>query len=500
MRAQRIIALPRLTLAPFSKAHVGSQAPGNRWIQLLLGLICMLVISSPQYVWALFTQPLTAGLGATLPKLQITFSILIVVQTFLSPWQGVLVDRFGPRVLLSIGVLITGLSWMLAARSSSLTVLYLTYGLLGGIGTGIVYVGVIGHMVQWFPDKRGLATGLVAAGYGIGALLTTFPIAAVLRESTYQDALTRFGLLFAIVGLVAAQGLRRPDTAWQRAAAAAQRARAVGGAAAGPPFDFTPAEMLGTRIFWLMFAMMTMMSTTGLMVISQMGAFTRDFGMASVLVFGLPLLPLALSLDRITNGATRPLFGWISDRFGRENTMLVAFALEGTAMTLWLLTRANPVLFVLLSGVVFFGWGEIFSLFPSTLTDTFGTKHATANYGCLYIAQGVGSVLGGPMAALLHESTGSWFPVFAVIITMDFTTAVLAIAVLKPMRRQWLEKTHRDRLDVSAAEGDADRASHKLLASSALRLAPSSAAEVGQSKAATALPAAGKTSALWRRR
>ena len=410
-------------------------SPNTRWIQLLLGLVCMIVISSPQYVWALFTQPLTTGLGASLPELQITFSILIVVQTFLSPWQGVLVDRFGPRLLLSIGVLVTGLSWILAAQAASLTTLYLTYGLLGGVGTGIVYVGVIGHMVQWFPDKRGLATGLVAAGYGVGALLTTFPIATVLRESTYEDALTRFGLIFGIVGLVAAQGLRRPDAAWQMAWN--QRARAATRVST-TPIDLSPIQMLGTRIFWLMFVMMTMMSTTGLMVTSQMGAFTRDFGMASVLVWGLPLLPLALSLDRITNGATRPFFGWVSDRYGRENTMLIAFALEGTAMTLWLLSREHAVLFVLLSGLVFFGWGEIFSLFPSTLTDTFGTRHATANYGCLYMAQGIGSVLGGPVAALLHDSTGSWIPVFAVIIAMDFTTAALAIGVLKPMRQRWL--------------------------------------------------------------
>ena len=414
---------------------MNSASPNTRWIQLLLGLVCMIVISSPQYVWALFTQPLTTGLGASLPELQITFSILIVVQTFLSPWQGLLVDRFGPRLLLSIGVLVTGLSWILAAQASSLTMLYLTYGLLGGIGTGIVYVGVIGHMVQWFPDKRGLATGLVAAGYGVGALLTTFPIATVLRESTYEDALARFGLIFGIVGLVAAQGLRRPDAAWQ--IAWNQRARA-GGSVSTTSIDLSPIQMLGTRIFWLMFVMMTMMSTTGLMVTSQMGAFTRDFGMANVLVWGLPLLPLALSLDRVTNGATRPFFGWVSDRYGRENTMLIAFALEGTAMTLWLLSREHALLFVLLSGLVFFGWSEIFSLFPSTLTDTFGTTHATANYGCLYMAQGVGSVLGGPVAALLHDSTGSWIPVFAVIIAMDFTTAALAIGVLKPMRQRWL--------------------------------------------------------------
>ena len=401
----------------------------QRWVQLLLGLVCMIVIASPQYVWALFTKPMTDAFGSSLPQLQITFSILIVVQTFLSPFQGVLVDRFGPRALLSIGTVIAGLSWVLAAQASNVFALYLTYGLLGGIGTGIVYVGVIGHMVQWFPDKRGFATGLVAAGYGMGALLTTFPIASVLRESSYQDALVRFGALFAVIGLAASQGLRRPVGLAQGLAQ---------GSAQGATIDVPPHVMLGTPVFWLMFAMMTMMSTTGLMVTSQMGAFTRDFGMADVLLFGLPLLPLALSLDRITNGATRPFFGWVSDRIGRENTMLIAFGLEGTAMTLWLLTRDNPILFVLLSGLVFFGWGEIFSLFPSTLTDTFGTRHATANYGCLYMAQGIGSVLGGPVAALLHDSTGSWIPVFAVIIAMDFTTAALAIGVLKPMRQRWL--------------------------------------------------------------
>jgi MFS family permease len=197
--------------------------------------------------------------------------------------------------------------------------------------------------------------------------------------------------------------------------------------------------MLRTPIFWLMFIMMAMMSTSGLMVISQMGAFTRDFGVADLLVMGLPVLPLALSIDRITNGVTRPFFGWVSDRIGRENTMVIAFTLEGLAMTTWLLTRDQPALFVLMSGVVFFGWGEIFSLFPSTLTDTYGAKHATSNYGFLYIAQGVGSILGGPVAALLHDLTQSWMPVFAVIIAMNFATALLAQFVLKPMRRRWLD-------------------------------------------------------------
>jgi MFS family permease len=194
-------------------------------------------------------------------------------------------------------------------------------------------------------------------------------------------------------------------------------------------------------LFWLMFGMMTMMSTSGLMVTSQMASFSRDFGVANVLVFGLAALPLALTIDRLTNGLTRPFFGWVSDRFGRENTMFFAFGLEAVAMALWLLTRDNAVLFVLLSGLVFFGWGEIFSLFPSTLTDTFGTEHATANYGWLYISQGIGSILGGPLAALMHEKAGSWSPVFATAVTLDLVTALLALFVLKPWRRRYLATT-----------------------------------------------------------
>src|SRR5262245_9651037 len=187
----------------------------HRWIQLLLGLVCMMTISSPQYVWALFTQPLTAALGASLAEIQTTFSILIVVQTFLSPAQGVLVDRFGPRVLLSVGALLTGLSWMLSAGAGALTALYATYGLLGGMGTGIIYVGVVGHVVQWFPDQRGLATGIVAAGYGFGAILTTFPIAAAMASAGMPTALREFGALFMVLGMAAAAGLRRLEASQQ---------------------------------------------------------------------------------------------------------------------------------------------------------------------------------------------------------------------------------------------------------------------------------------------
>jgi MFS transporter, OFA family, oxalate/formate antiporter len=399
----------------------------TRWVQLLLGLIAMMSISSPQYGWAFFTKPLRDALGVQLSTLQVTFTLLIVLQTFLSPIQGYLVDKFGARLLIASGCLLSGLGWITAGYVTSITGLYLTYGLLCGVGTGIVYVGVVGLMVRWFPDRRGFATGVVAAGYGFGALLTNTPIYNMIEASGYQHTLIVFGIILGIVGAAASLMLRLPT------ADDVLPQPAVQVSTVGTP----PGQMLQTKVFWLMFIMMTMMATGGLMVISQFGAFSRDFGVATVTVFGMAAFPLALNIDRITNGLTRPFFGWLSDMMGRENTMAIAFLLEAAAVTLMLLLRDNAMAFVLLSGVVFFGWGEIFSLFPSTLTDTFGAKHATTNYGLLYMAQGVGAIFGGPLAALLREQTDSWIPVFAIAIAMDVLTAILALAVLKPMRHAY---------------------------------------------------------------
>ncbi len=405
----------------------------TRWVQLVLGLVCMMSISSPQYVWTLFTKPLTAKLSVSLAEVQWTISILIILQTFFSPFQGVLIDKFGPKALLSFGAALTGISWVLAANASSLSALYLTYGGLGGIGTGIVYVGVVGLMVKWFPDKRGFACGMVAAGYGMGAILTTIPVSRSLTAAGFSSTLSTYGMIFGIIGIVAALCLRMPPVDFV--------VKGTESKVSNVP-SVPPKVMLTTPVFWLMFAMMTMMSTSGLMVVSQMAAFAKDFGVAQVVVFGMAALPLALTIDRFTNGLTRPFFGWVSDRIGRENTMTLAFTLEGCAMFTWLLLRNQPIPFVLLSGVVFFGWGEIFSLFPSTLTDTFGPKHGTTNYGFLYMAQGIGSILGGPLAALLYQKTGTWITVFALIIAMDFVTAILAFTVLKPMRKRYLEANH----------------------------------------------------------
>ncbi|MDR4308404.1 oxalate/formate MFS antiporter [Chelatococcus sambhunathii] len=407
----------------------------TRWAQLALGVVAMMAISSPQYIWTLFTKPLMGQLGTTLPDLQVTFSILIVLQTWLSPAQGALVERFGPRLLVALGCALSGASWVLTAYATSLPAVYLFYGVLGGIGTGIVYIGIIGQMVKWFPDRRGFATGMAAAGYGFGAIFLNFPISSSLATAGLQHTLIVFGLMQGAVGVAAALMLK----AAPESGAAATPAAPVG--ALRTRRDYTWREMLKTPVFWLMFAMMTMMSTGGLMVISQFATFSRSFGIdEKVLVLGFAALPLALTIDRITNGLTRPIFGFVSDRIGREKTMAIAFIGEGIAIAGLVAVRDDPLLYVLMSGVVFFGWGEIFSLFPSTLTDTFGETHATKNYGFLYMAQGVGSVLGGPIAAWIFSQTGSWMPVFGAIIAMDVLTGLLALFALAPMRRRLIEQ------------------------------------------------------------
>jgi oxalate/formate antiporter len=403
-------------------ADRATEKPAARWLQLGLGLVCMMAISSPQYVWTLFTKPFAAQYGATPAGVQVTFSILVVLQTFFSPFQGWLVDRFGPRLLIAAGCALSGLSWALASQAGTLVELYLTYGLIGGLGTGIVYVGVVGQMVGWFPDRRGLAAGIVAAGYGMGAIVTTFPISDSLAARGHQETLWRFGLILGAVGLVAALGLRPAPYAASR----------------DPADGLSTADMLRSKVFWLMFAMMALMSTSGLMVVSQLVAFGTEFGVAKATVWGFAAIPLALTIDRFCNGLTRPFFGFVSDRLGREETMALAFGLEGAAMAAWLALRGDPTLFVLLSGLVFFGWGEIFSLFPSTLTDTFGARDATRNYGCLYMAQGIGAICGGPLASLLHDAAGGWAPVFGLAIGADLLVAALALLALKPMRRRLL--------------------------------------------------------------
>src|SRR5580698_7853425 len=293
-------------------ADLRTDAASARWTQLLLGFIVMMTISSPQYVWTLFVPSFQKTTGAILSEVQWTITFLIVLQTWLSPLQGYLVERIGPKALIGLGAVMSGAGWIASSYITSIWGLYATYGLLCGIGTGIVYIGIVGLMVKWFPERRGFATGVVAAGYGFGAILTTFPIDTMIKSAGYQATLVTFGIILGGIGALAGLFMRQPP---DLAACVSSRSDRT---------DVGAAAMLQTPVFWLLFVMMTMMSTGGLMVISQFAPFTRSFGIAGVTIFGMAALPFALTLDRVTNGLTRPFFGWVSDRIGRESTMLIA--------------------------------------------------------------------------------------------------------------------------------------------------------------------------------
>jgi OFA family oxalate/formate antiporter-like MFS transporter len=415
---------------------------GYRWFQLLVGIVGMVMIANLQYGWTLFVGPIDNTYHWGRAAIQVAFTLFVLTETWLVPFEGYLVDRFGPRLLVGIGGVLVGIAWALNSVADSLTLLYVG-AVVGGVGAGIVYGTAVGNALKWFPDRRGLAAGLTAAGFGAGAALTVIPISNMIQSSGYQSAFLYFGLGQGLIVVLTALVLRPPrdDEVPTAALRPADPPRHRFTAALPRPApsgrDFTVVEMVKTRTFWLLYAMFTMMATGGLMATAQLAPMATDFQVANVPVsfLGITLaaLPFALSLDRIMNGATRPFFGWVSDRIGRENTMALAFTLEGLAITCLLLFARVPVLFVLFSGLAFFAWGEIYSLFPAICGDLFGRRYATTNYGLLYTAKGTASLL-VPVGSVLQAATGSWWPIFIVAIVFDFATAILAFFVLKRMR------------------------------------------------------------------
>jgi OFA family oxalate/formate antiporter-like MFS transporter len=403
-------------------------SPVNRWAQLVACVVAMMAIANLQYAWTLFTIPLSESLGARLSDVQVAFFVFVLVQTWLSPLYGALVDRLGTRVVVSAGAVLVGLGWIGSGYASSLAGLYFWYG-LGGVGAGAVYGSSIGTALKWFPDRRGLAAGLTAGAYGFGTALTILPIQWMIESSGYRSTFIFWGVIQGVLVLAAAQFLRKAPTDLRVPATAAKTSKVVQN-----ELNYTPGQMVRTGTFWLMYLMMTMVAFGGLMVTAQIKPIASTYGMDKhVVFFGVTALGLALILSGVLNGVTRPFWGYVSDRIGRYQTMGVAFALEALGIFALLSFIGHPLLFVILSGLVFFAWGEIYSLFPAAIGDVFGPKYAATNYGIQYTAKGTASIFASWGAAWLVETWGSWETVFWVAVFCDLAAAVLAFFWLRPL-------------------------------------------------------------------
>ena len=427
-----------------------------RWLQLFFGIVCMAMVANLQYGWTLFVNPMDAKYHWGRAAIQVAFSIFVITETWLVPLEGYFVDRFGPKPVVMVGGILVGIAWVMNAYATSLPVLYIAAA-IGGIGAGAVYGTCVGNALKWFPDRRGLAAGLTAAGFGMGSALTIIPIQAIIKSSGYESAFLYFGIAQGLIVFLLSFGLAAPARAVQQEVKLVATTR-----------SYTWTEMIRTPVFWLMYLMFVLMAAGGLMATAQLAPIAKDFKIAdvpvSILGLTLPALTFALSIDRVLNGLTRPFFGWVSDNIGRENTMFIAFALEGVGI--WALSQFghDPFWFVILTGIVFFGWGEIYSLFPSTVGDSYGPKYAATNAGLLYTAKGTASLL-VPFTSVLTTMTGSWHAVFYSAAVMNIVAAVLAIVLLKPMRERMARNdaaTARSespamRADVGIARGEGPR-------------------------------------------
>jgi OFA family oxalate/formate antiporter-like MFS transporter len=410
-----------------------TSAFGNPWLQLIIGIICMVMIANMQYGWTLFVGPIDAKFHWGKPSIQVAFTIFVLLETWLVPFEGWLVDKFGPRWIVVIGGLLCGIAWTLNSFATSLAQLYFAAA-LGGVGAGAVYGTCIGNAIRWFPGRRGLAAGLTAAGFGAGSAATIIPIANMIKSAGYQQTFLTFGLIQGAVVFVLGFLLLAPPTSLMIAP--------VKMTAGASRYQATPVEMLKTPVFYVMYVMFVLMAAGGLMAVAQLAPIAKDFKIdtipVSLIGITLPALTFALTIDRVLNGACRPFFGWVSDHIGRENTMFIAFGLEGLGIILLSKFGTDPLLFVILSGLVFFAWGEIYSLFPATIGDTYGSTYATANAGFMYTAKGTAALI-VPYTSVLAAG-GNWHPVFILAATANIIAAVMAILVLKPMRAAYVNR------------------------------------------------------------
>jgi OFA family oxalate/formate antiporter-like MFS transporter len=379
----------------------------NRWL-IVVGAVLIQLCLGGIYIWSVFRKPLEkavseGGLGLTPSEATLPFSLVLIFFALATILGGKWQDKVGPRLVASVGGILLGAGLLISAFGKSLPALVIGYGIIGGIGIGFTYVCPVATGIKWFPDKRGLITGLSVAGFGAGALILA-PVATALIQSVgiFTTFMT-LGIIFLVVVVAASMLLRNPPEGWTCPGWTPPPKAAM------TKEQFSTGEMLRTPQFYSIWIMYFFGCLAGLMIIGQTSPIGQELA-----GYSATTAALAVMLLSIFNGAGRIFWGRVSDGLGRTKTLFVMFTLCGVAMLLYNIIAVFPPYYWIGVAIVGACFGGYLALFPAVTADFFGTKNIGANYGFVFMAYGVGGLLGPQFAARVLEATGGYWLAFVV--------------------------------------------------------------------------------------
>jgi MFS transporter, OFA family, oxalate/formate antiporter len=404
---------------------LGMEPEKGRWILILLGLIINLCLGTI-YSWSVFVAPLTAyftkdlGQTVTASDVLLPFSVFLAFFAIAMPFTGKYIEQYGPRNVTIVGGIMTGLGWLLASFATSVPMLYIVYGVIGGIGVGIAYGVPVAVAARWFPDRRGLAVGLTVLGFGFSAFFTANIAGWLIGAYGVMNTFRIFGIAFVILTILLALPLKFPKAGWTPAGWTAP-APAPG---QGKTCEFRREQMLKTSSFiglWLCYFIGCL---AGLMAISIAKPVGTDIGVEAGLAIML------VGFFAVFNGFGRPVFGAITDRFTPRNAAMLSFVLIGIAsLLLW--QFSSPAVYIIAFAILWGSLGGWLAIAPATTGCYFGTGDYPRCYGVVFLAYGAGAIAGPQLAGFIKTSTGSYLGVFPYVLVLAVIGLVIAFTMLK---------------------------------------------------------------------
>lgn len=398
----------------------------NRWI-IATAAVIMQICLGAAYGWSVFVAPLVATTGWTLTQVSLNFTLAIAFLGVGTIVGGLWQDRAGPRPVATVAGAIYGVSYLLAGyfvSTHSLTGLYLSYGLLGGMGMGMGYITPVATITKWFPDRRGLMTGVAVAGYGAGALIMS-PFAA--RSIVARGVPATFeilGIVYLILVVAAAQFYRNPPAAWRP-----EGWEPTGSVARAATTDeFTVGEAMRTRQFWMLWLMLFLNVSAGIMIISQASP------MAQQVVHMTPVAAAGMvGLISIFNGAGRVFWAWLSDAIGRARVFFLLYLIQAVIFFL-LPGLTNLTLFSTAFAVIGLCYGGGFGTMPSFTADFFGSRFMGGIYGWILLAWGAGAIPSPILIAQLRQTSGRYDQAIYTVAVVLLVASALPLTVRRPAR------------------------------------------------------------------